>query len=264
MARQLHRDEAQEVLSESVKEAEKAATKTPGTFPKTPPKQKAPAASNDPDDSSSSSSSNTEDDMSEEAQPLPGPVNPPAVTIRFAPPAPSRFTAEGEDLKPEVFDRWYNTVRLYLNLSEVTGNIPGSGNYWILYTEGKAQEAAHQLLQDHSDDIMREQLVDGLRSIFQTSRQKDELYERFTKLQQTRNGKTRRVGEFITDLKMYRSRLPADTISDYVFVRQFIENLHPKLREILDPYYDPEDTTLADLFKYAERYDAVYHDNGTY
>ena len=49
-----------------------------------------------------------------------------------------------------------------------------------------------------------------------------------------------------------------------MFVRQFIENLQLKLREILDPYYDPEDTTLADLFKYAERYDAVYHDNGTY
>ena len=84
-ARQLQRDEAQEVLSESAREAEKAATKTPGTFPKTPPKQKAPVASNDPDDSSSSSSSDTEDNMYEEAQPPPAPVNPPAVTIRFAP-----------------------------------------------------------------------------------------------------------------------------------------------------------------------------------
>ena len=91
--------------------------------------------------------------MSEEAQPAP--VNPPAVTIRFAPPAPSRFTGEGDDLKPEAFDRWYNSVRLYLNLSGVTGNIAGCGNYWILYTEGKVQEAAHQLLQEHGDDIVR-------------------------------------------------------------------------------------------------------------
>ena len=130
--------------------------------------------------------------MSEEAQPAP--VNPLAVTIHFAPPAPSRFTGEGEDLKPEAFDRWYNTVRLFLNLSGATGNIGGSGNYWILYTKGKAQEAAHQLLQEHGDNITREQLVDGLRSIFQTSRQKDELYEWFTKLQQRMQWENRKSG----------------------------------------------------------------------
>ena len=104
-ARQLERDEARKVLSECAKEAEKAATRTPGTFPKTPPKQKALAASNDPDDSSSSSSSDSEDNMSEEAQPPP--ANPPVITahINFSPPAPTKFTGEGEDLKPEAFDR---------------------------------------------------------------------------------------------------------------------------------------------------------------
>ena len=119
--------------------------------------------------------------MSEEAQPPP--ANPLAITARinFTPPAPTKFTGEGEDLKPKAFDRWYNSVWLYLNLSGVTGNIARSGNYWILYTEGKALEVAHQLLQEHGDEITREQLVNGLREIFQTSRQKDELYERFKK-----------------------------------------------------------------------------------
>ena len=117
---------------------------------------------NDPDDSSSSSSSDTEDNMSEEE--LPPPANSPAITARisFTPPASTNFTGEGEDLKLEAFDRWYNSVRLYLNLSGVTGNIARSGNYWILYTEGKAHEAAHQLLQEHGDEITREQLVSGL------------------------------------------------------------------------------------------------------
>ena len=32
----------------------------------------------------------------------------------------------------------------------------------------------------------------------------------------------------------------------------------------MDTYYTPEDTSLAALFKAAERYDAVYHANGTY
>ena len=109
-------------------EAEKAATKIPETFPKTPTKQKA-TASNDPDDSSSSSSSDSEDNKSEEAQPPQ--ADPLAITARisFTPPAPAKFTGEGEDLKPEAFDRWYNSVQLYLHLSGVTGNIARSGNY---------------------------------------------------------------------------------------------------------------------------------------
>ena len=49
-----------------------------------------------------------------------------------------------------------------------------------------------------------------------------------------------------------------------MFARQFIENLHPKLRTEMNTYYTPEDTSLAELFKAAERYDAVYHANGTY
>ena len=49
-----------------------------------------------------------------------------------------------------------------------------------------------------------------------------------------------------------------------MFARQIIKNLPPKLHEIMDPYYEPEDTSLAGLFKYAERYDAVFQDNGTY
>ena len=172
--------------------------------------------------------------------------------MSYTPGVLTRFAGEGEDLKPEAFDRWYNSVRLYLNLCGVAGNVERSGNYWILYTEGKAQEAACQVLQEYGDDSTREQLVSGLRGIFQTSQQKDELYERFTKLRQTCHRKTRRVGEFITDLKMYRARLHLDTISDYVFSRQFIENQHPKLRTEMDTYYTPEDTSLAELFRAAE------------
>ena len=49
-----------------------------------------------------------------------------------------------------------------------------------------------------------------------------------------------------------------------MFARQFIENLHPKLRTEMDTCYTPEDTSLAELFKVAERYNAVYYANGTY
>ena len=166
-ARQLSRDEAQAVLTASAKEIAKETSRTPGEFPSTP-KGKAPATKpTNPDDDSSSSSSDSESDMSSEAGP--SHTRPEATVtakMSFKPPSPNRFTGEGEDLKPEAFDRWYNSVRLYLNLSGIAGSPAGSGNYWILYTEGKAQEAAHQLLQEHGDDITQDELVAGLWSIF--------------------------------------------------------------------------------------------------
>jgi hypothetical protein len=89
----------------------------------------------------------------------------------------ARFTGEGEDLKPEAFDRWYAAVRLYQNLTGVSANGAGSGNHWILYTTGRALEAANHSLQSRGDEISRDQLVSNLRKLSQTSRQQDYIYE---------------------------------------------------------------------------------------
>jgi len=40
-------------------------------------------------------------------------------------PSSKKFTGDGEDLKPEVFDRWYNSVQLYLRLHNVSQNAAG-------------------------------------------------------------------------------------------------------------------------------------------
>ena len=71
--------------------------------------------------------------------PAPVPEFLPRLSIKV--PSPKKLTGEAEDLKSEGFDRWYNSVQLYLRLHRVAQNVPGSGNYWILYTEGRAQEA---------------------------------------------------------------------------------------------------------------------------
>ena len=73
----------------------------------------------------------------EEGPPAPVPEALPRLSIKE--PSPRKFTGEAEDLKPEAFNRWYNSVQLYLRLHRVAQNMPGSGNYWILYTEGRAQ-----------------------------------------------------------------------------------------------------------------------------
>jgi hypothetical protein len=141
-------------------------------------------------------------------------------------PTPALFTGEGEDLKPEAFDRWYAAVRLYLNLSGVRPNDEGSGNYWILYTTGRALEAAHQSLRRRGDDITRDQLVSDLRKLFQTSRQQDNLYERFNNVQQVQHGKVRRITEVIVDLRMYQGRLGEGTISNYAFTQKLFSCMH--------------------------------------
>ena len=111
-ASQLARDSAQGDLPESATELAKTATVIPGAFPESPHKgssSKAQAAvpADDPDSSSSSDT----DDMSDHGEgagepasiPAPVPDSLPRLSIKV--PSPQKFTGEGEDLKPEAFDR---------------------------------------------------------------------------------------------------------------------------------------------------------------
>ena len=233
--RQLARDTAQQVLAESSKELAKESTVTPGGFPESPQKRskgKASAAPPDNDPSSSDSSSES-DRMSEEAgpadpieEPRPDPGTTAKLSIKV--PTPKKFTGEGEDLKPEAFDRWYNAVQLYLRLHGVRQSIDGSGNYWILYTDGRAQEAAFQAAELFGEDITRDQLVVYLRERFQSSKQKDDTYDKFHEIRQVKNSQTERISIISTDLLMHRSRLPRGTISDYAFIQHFLKSIHRK------------------------------------
>ena len=49
--------------------------------------------------------------------PAPVPEALPRLSIKVL--SPKKFTGEAEDLKPEVFDRWYNSVQLYLDRKSV-------------------------------------------------------------------------------------------------------------------------------------------------
>ena len=66
-----------------------------------------------------------------EVAPGPGPAPVPEPLPRLSIKAPShkRFSGDGEDLKPDVFDRWYNSVELYLGLHNVSHQAAGAGNY---------------------------------------------------------------------------------------------------------------------------------------
>ena len=107
--------------------------------------------------------------------------------------------------------------------------MPGSGNYWILYTEGRAQEAALQAAETFGEYLIRDELILYLRELFQSSKHMDESYQKFHSIRQNCNGQIHKIATIATDLLMLRSRLPEDTISDYAFIQEFFASMHPRL-----------------------------------
>jgi len=61
------------------------------------------------------------------AGPVPVPEPLPRLNINVS--SSEIFRGDGEDLKPEALDRWYNAVQLYLRLHNVSHNAAGSENY---------------------------------------------------------------------------------------------------------------------------------------
>ena len=152
----------------------------------------------------------------EEGTPAPVPEALPRLSIKV--PSPKKFTGEAENLKQEAFDRWHNSVQLYLWLHSVAENVPGSGNYWILYTEGWAQEAAFQAAEIFGENLTRDELILYLREWFQSCKHMDDTYQKYHSIRQNWNDQVHKIATIATDLLMLRSRLPDDTISDYAFI----------------------------------------------
>ena len=198
-----------------------------------------------------------------EPAPIPAPISDSLPRLSIKVPSPKKFTGEGEDLKPEAFDRWYNSVQLYLRLHKVSQNADGSGNYWILYTEGRAQEAAFQAAELFGEDITRDLLITYLRERFQSSKFKDDTYQKFHSIRQQWNGQVQKISVIATDLLMHRSRLPEDTISDYAFIQQFFTSMHPRLRQDVEVQYTGEED-INTVIATAERIDSIHRRTGAY
>ena len=193
--------------------------------------------------------------------PAPVPEVLPRLSIKVL--SPKKFTGEAEDLKPEAFDRWYNSVQLYLRLHRVAQNVPGSGNYWILYTEGRAQQAAFQAAETFGENLTRDELILYLREQFQSSKHMDNTYQKFHSIRQSWNGQVHKIANIATDLLMLRSRLPDNTISDYVFIQQFFASMHPRLRQNAEVQYDGK-TNIPEVISIAERIDSIHRSTGAY
>ena len=196
-----------------------------------------------------------------EGPPAPVPEALTRLTIKV--PSPKKFTGDAEDLKPEAFDRWYNSVHLYLRLHMVAQNVPGSANYWIPYTERRAQEAAFQAAETFGENLTRDELILYLRERFQSSKHMDDTYHKFHSIRQNLNGQVHKIETIATDLLMLRSRLPDDTISDYAFLQQFFASMHPKLRQDAEVQYDGK-TDINEVIAMAERIISIHQSTGVY
>ena len=167
-------------------------------------------------------------------------------------------------MDPGAFDRWYKDVREYLLLHGITLITGGNARYYGFYTEGRAKDTYRQALEEFGEnDITRDQLIGYIRKRFQSSRHTDELYQKFLDVRQVKDGVVTNISDVATNLLTYRSKLPKDTISDYVFMQRFFASMHIKLRQIIEPWFDDEETINAAI-RYAERQDAMLRGVGAY
>jgi len=148
-------------------------------------------------------------------------------------------------------------------LHNVSQNAGGSGNYWILYTEGRAQEAAFQAAELFGENLTRDLLVTYLRKRFQSSKHKDDTYQKFHSIRQSWNGQVQKISIIATDLLIHRSRLPEDTISDYAFIQQFFTSMHARLWQAVETQHTG-DEDINTVIAIAERLDSIHRSTGAY
>jgi len=94
-------------------------------------------------------------------------------------------------------------------------------------------------------------------------RHPEELYQKFLHLRQVKDIVVSDISDVETDLLTNWSKLPKDTISDYVFMQRFFSGMHIKLRKIIEPWFDDEETIKSAIW-YPERQDAMLRGTGVY
>jgi len=148
-------------------------------------------------------------------------------------------------------------------LHNVSQNAAGSENYWILYTEGQAQEPAFQAAELFGENLTRDLLVTYLRERFQFSKHKDDTYQKFHSIRQSWNRQVQKISILATDLLMHKSRLPEDTITDYAFIQQFFASMHPRPRQDVETHYTG-DEDINTVIAMGERLDSIHRSREAY
>jgi len=113
------------------------------------------------------------------------------------------------------------------------------------------------------ENVTRDLLVTYLRERFQSSKQNDNIYQKFHSFRQTVNGQFQRISIIATDLLMHRSWLPEDTISDSAFIQKLFASIHPRLRQEVETQYTG-DKDIKTVIAMAERLDSIHRSTGAY
>src|SRR5437588_4791537 len=176
------------------------------------------------------------------------------------------FSGEGDDLKPDVLGRWFREVKGYFRRYNMNDTTPNIALWYGDYTTGRAKDAIMALINEHDEreeELPLTTLKKQITTLFQASTNKDDLWLQWQKVNQTTNGKTKRITAIATELEIIKSCLPTSSVTSFAQRQCFLDAMDNRLRRVVEPQLRDGDTWLT-MVETAERYDATLFKTGAY
>ena len=123
--------------------------------------------------------------------------------------------------------------------------------------------ALHDEYDEMNRDPTLEQFKERMTTLFQASTNKDDLWQQWQKIYQTKKGLTARITTIATELELIRSRLPLGSVSAFAQKQRFLEAMDNRLRRSVEPQLKGNETWI-EMVEMAERYDATMFRTGAY
>ena len=179
-------------------------------------------------------------------------------------PQPSKFSGEGDDLKPDKLKRWFQRVRKYLLKHDINDDTEDLVDYYGTFTEGQAHNAYLTLLEEYDEvSPTLEQFKTRFKQLFEASTNTDDLYQKWQKVQQTSGGNPARISKIAGELADLKGALSRDSISDCVQRQRFLDAIDRRLGQNVEPQI--RETDIWDyIVQLAKRYNATMYKTGAY
>ena len=123
--------------------------------------------------------------------------------------------------------------------------------------------ALHDEYEEMNQDPTLEQFMERMTTLFQVSTNKDDLWQQWQKIYQTKKGQTARITKIATELELIRTRLPIGSVSAFAQKQRFLEAMDNRLCRSVEPQLKGDETWIA-MVEMAEGYDATMFKTGAY
>ena len=189
---------------------------------------------------------------------------PPARILPPKIPAPAKFSAEGDDLKPDKLKQWLLAVERYLSRLRMTeANTPDIVDWYGGLTEGRAEGAFLTFMKDREQSPTLEEFINKFKQLFESSTNTDDLYRKWQKVHQNSGGGPGPITKVVGDLEDIKAALPDEAITEYAYQQRFLDAMDTKLCRNVEPQIRPTDT-MHDIIALVERFDANMYNTRAY